>query len=79
MFNPFLTAMIMKYIGLDPSEKDINYGGILFGLTLLTTFIKCLAETHLNYRFTLMGINITNSLTMMIYEKSLKYASLSEK
>jgi hypothetical protein len=26
-----------------------------------------------------MGINMTNSLTMLIYNKSLRYASISEK
>jgi hypothetical protein len=52
-------------------------GYILFVTTLMVTFLKNLGETHVMYRFTQLGINMTNSLTMLIYQKSLRYASLS--
>lgn len=77
MFSPFLTSMIMEYIDQKSSEKVISDGTVLFITTLLCTFVKNLAETHGMFRFTQLGINVTNSLTMLIYQKSLKYASLS--
>lgn len=48
-------------------------------IILVSTIVRCLFETQMMYRFTILGINLTNSLTMMIYCKSLKYASVAEK
>lgn len=33
----------------------------------------------MNFKFGQMGLNLTNSITLLIYNKSLKYPSSSEK
>jgi len=48
-------------------------------MTLVCTFVHKLLFEQLFYRFAQIGINLSNSLTMMVYCKSLKYPSLAEK
>jgi hypothetical protein len=77
-FSPFLTSLIIGYIQ-NRSDYDLSYGIILFVTILITSFTRSIIETQMFYRFSQMGINLTNSLTMMIYCKSFKYASNAEK
>jgi len=78
MFSPFLTSMIISYIQ-NRSDYEPSYGITLFVIILITSIIKSIVSTQMNFSFTQMGINLTNSLTMMIYCKSFKYASIAEK
>lgn len=76
--SPFLTAMIMRYIA-HREDYESYYGGLLFGLTILLQFVRAICNTHMNYRFVKLGINLTNSLTLLIFTKSLRYPSVAEK
>ena len=76
--SPYLTALVMRYIS-DRDSYESYYGGLLFGIIVIVQTLKSLSEAHLNYRFAKLGINMTNSLTLLIFTKSLKYQSIAEK
>jgi len=77
MLRPFATSLSIDYI--QNHQGDIRYGIGIFFLIFLITFINQVTFTHLLYRFTLIGLNLANGLTMLIYCKSLKYSSLASK
>jgi hypothetical protein len=76
--SPYLTSLIMRYVA-HKDDYAYYYGGMLFATVLLLQMVKSLSEAHMGYRFTKLGINLTNSLTLLIYSKSLKYQSIAEK
>jgi ATP-binding cassette, subfamily C (CFTR/MRP), member 1 len=51
----------------------------LIGLILLLKAIKNLAESHMSFSFSTLGFNLSNSLTLCIYDKALKYPTLCSK
>lgn len=76
--SPYLTALIMRYIS-HRSDYESSYGGLLFGFTVLLQVVKALCMAQMSYRFTKLGVNLTNSLTLLIFTKSLRYPSIAEK
>jgi ATP-binding cassette subfamily C (CFTR/MRP) protein 1 len=48
------------------------------GITLITLG-KAILQSHLYYKFAVFGFNLSNTLSLLIYAKSLKYAALCEK
>jgi len=74
--NPYLTALIMRYIS-HKEDCESYYGWVMFGIIIFAQTIKSLSDAHLGYRFTKLGINMTNSLTLLIFTKSLKYQSIA--
>jgi len=76
--SPYLTALMMRYIAHKEDYADY-YGVMLFVFVIVLEIVKSISETHLGYRFTILGINLTNNLTLLIYSKSLKFASIAEK
>lgn len=77
-FSPYMTALIMRYIS-HREDYESYYGALLFGLTILLQIIKALCMAQMGYRFTKLGVNLTNSLTLLIFTKSLRYPSIAEK
>lgn len=76
--SPYLTALIMRYIS-HRDDYEPYYGGLLFGLILLLQLVKSLSEAHVGYRLTNLGVTLTNSLTLLIFTKALRYPSIAEK
>ena len=78
MTNPYLTKVMMDYIS-NRSDYSSSYGWGLLAATVVLQIIKALVDTHINFRFTQLGMNMTNGLTMLIYNKSLSFSPLTEK
>ena len=76
--SPYLTAVIMRYIG-DREGYPSYFGGLIFALTILLQVVRSVSNSHLFYRFSKLGISMTNNLTLLIFSKSLKYPSVAEK
>lgn len=74
--NPYLTALIMRYIS-HKEDYESYYGWMMFGIIIVAQTLKSLSDAHLGYRFTKLGINMTNSLTLLIFTKSLRYQSIA--
>jgi hypothetical protein len=43
------------------------------------TLGKAVLQSHLYYKFAILGFNLATTLSLLLYEKSLKYPSLCEK
>ena len=41
--------------------------------------IKSICDANMSYRFSKLGVNMTNGLTLLIFDKALKYPSIAEK
>lgn len=77
MYTPILTHDIISYI----SDKDrVFETSLYFFLTILSIkFIMCLSQSFLYYYFTVLGFNISNTLSLMIYKKALDHPLITEK
>ena len=78
MTNPYLTKVMMDFIS-NRSDYSSSYGWGLLAATVALQIIKAVIDTHINFRFTQLGMNMTNGLTMLIYNKSLSFSPLTEK
>ena len=74
--SPYLTALIMRYIS-NKNDYESYYGGMLFGIIVVAQTLKSLSLAQMNYKFARLGVNLTNSLTLLIFTKSLKYQSIA--
>ena len=77
VLTPYITAANIDYIAKHAGQ--INYGLLLFGLTVLNSFVHKTIFCHMVYQFDSLSTNITNVLKMMIYCKSLRFNSLANK
>jgi ABC-type multidrug transport system fused ATPase/permease subunit len=79
MTAPILTHKIIAYIKQDTSERNTNEGAwLIVGITLIALG-KAIFQSHLYYRFAIFGFNLSNTLSLLIFQKSLKYPALCEK
>jgi len=77
MYAPIITDQIITYIEDAPSnERSTSQGISLFAGVLLLTFFKMIAQSHVYYNFGILGYNLSNTLSLLLYEKSLKHPVL---
>lgn len=72
-----LTSYNIDYI--QSHRGDLQYGIILFLLTLFVEVGHKLSFSQTMYRFSFFGLKLYNTINMMIYHKSLKYSTLANK
>jgi hypothetical protein len=75
--GPILTALSIDYIQNYRDNKA--YGALLFSLTFTTTVLCRMSYSHIYYWLSILGINLSNAITMMIFHKSLRYAEQANK
>lgn len=77
MYAPIITDQIITYIEDAPSnERSTSQGLSLFVGVLLLTLFKMIAQSHVYYNFGILGYNLSNTLSLLLYEKSLKHPVL---
>ena len=74
---PVITALNTDF--LDNKKDDIERGIILFLATILISIVHRLTFSQFFFRFTNLGIRLSNVVTMIIYHKSLKYSPMANK
>jgi hypothetical protein len=72
-----VTALNIDYIS--NYRDNVGYGVGLFFATFLVAFLTRMTISHMFYRFTILGINLANTVTMMVFTKSLRYSSMADK
>lgn len=77
MLLPNVTKMVISYVEGD--NKELKMGVLLLASILVLKFIQNLAESHLFYHFTVLGYNVTNGLSLCVFNKALKYPTLCSK
>ena len=75
--TPTLTALSIKFIA--ENRQDMRWGVALFILTFLANFANRIATSQSQYGFRTFGIRLSNVVTMLIYNKSLKYSPMGDK
>jgi hypothetical protein len=78
----YLSYPILIYYNIDYLQNhrdDINYGVMLFVITIIVSFLYNLTYTNLKYLFKILGVNVSSHLNLLIYNKSLKYSLSSNK
>ena len=75
--TPVLTALSIHYISNE--EGETGYAVLLFLCTFVTMTVGRMFSTHFTYRLGNLGISMSNTVTMMIFNKSLKYSELGNK
>lgn len=78
----YLSYPILIYYNIDylQNQRDnVNYGIMLFVITIIVSFLYNLTYTNLKYLFKILGVNISTHLNLLIYHKSLKYSLSSNK
>lgn len=79
MAAPVLTHLIITYIKKPSQERSLNQGIFLvLGISGIS-LVKALLQSHLYYKFAVLGFNLSNTLSLIIYDKALKYPALCEK
>ena len=76
MYAPVITDQIINYIEEDSSSRELQKGVTLFIGVILLTFFKILSQCHVLYKFGIIGFNLSNTLSLLLYEKSLKHPVL---
>lgn len=74
--NPYVTSLIMRYISNKEDYPDY-YGWLMFLVIIFMQTLKSLSDAQMGFRFTRLGVNMTNSLTLLIYSKSLRYQTIA--
>lgn len=77
MASPVLTALNIDY--LTNHRDNLNHGIFLFILTIIVTLSHRILFSQYLYRFMNLGIRLSNIVTMIVYNKSLKYSPLADK
>lgn len=77
MALPNLTKLAIGYIESD--NKQISTGLLLLFSVLFLKFTQNLVESHLFMHFTLFGYNVSNSLSLCVFGKALRYPTLCSK
>ena len=79
MYTPILTSQIMEFVKDNPSERDLLIAILFFSAVFIVTFFRTVSENQLYYNFGVFGYNLSNSLSLLIYSKALRYPVLCEK
>ena len=77
MYYPILMNQIMDYA--KEEDKTTEKSFLLFFLCFFTGLIVSFSVAHISYIFGLFGFNLSNALTLLIYNKSLKHPLLASK
>lgn len=77
MASPVLTALNIDY--LTNHKDNLQQGILLFLLTIVVTLLHRIIFSQYLYRFMNLGIRLSNIVTMIVYNKSLRYSPLADK
>jgi ABC-type protease/lipase transport system fused ATPase/permease subunit len=77
MLLPNITKTVITYIESD--GKSLYQGAGLVGLILFLKCIQNISDSHMYFNFNMLGFNLSNSVSLCIYDKALKYPTLCSK
>ena len=77
LVRPLLTSINIDFI--QNHQGDVKYGIQLFFLTLIVSILHRVTWTQFVYKFSMLGLKLSNTMNMLIYQKSLKYSPIADK
>ncbi|KAL4454971.1 hypothetical protein ABPG74_006353 [Tetrahymena malaccensis] len=75
MSTPYLIKTVIEYSS--EQNQDYRKGIILICAVILSRIILCLLDSHAYYQFSVLGFDLTNTVSVALLEKSLRYSLLS--
>ncbi|KAL4492939.1 hypothetical protein ABPG72_020718 [Tetrahymena utriculariae] len=75
MTTPILIKLVIDFVS--DRQHDVDYGIGLVVVVVLSRIFICLFDCHSSFTFNLLGYNVTNSISIAIYKKSLNFSILS--
>lgn len=76
-YQPILMNQMMSYARND--SKTFSQSLIYFLGILISSFVVSVAFAHIFYNFAVFGFNLSNTLSLMLYDKALKHPLITEK
>ncbi len=77
MTPPFLTALNIDY--LTNHKDELGYGIFLYVIQVLVTLVHRVVFSQYFNVFQNLGVKMANLVTMIVYNKSLKYSPMGDK
>jgi hypothetical protein len=77
MYSPILSHDVIKYIA--EGEKTAGTSILYFFSIFAVTLFMALDTSYLFFSFGVLGFNLSNTLSLLIYNKALKHPLLTEK
>lgn len=77
MYQPILSHDLIDYIG--KAEHSLKTGLIYFFAIFSISLLLAISQTFLWYYFGVLGFNLSNTLSLLIFQKALKHPLITEK
>lgn len=77
MYSPILMNNMMDYI--NSKNKAVSQSVLFFFAIFMTNFILSVSSSHIFFRFAIFGYNLSNTLSLLLFNKALKHPLLTEK
>ena len=77
MSTPIVTHKIVEFVKLPTEEKTFREGAWIMFWVVTVTLGKSMIQTHLYYSFALLGYNVSTTLSLLLFKKSLSCLSPS--
>lgn len=77
MYSPILSHDVIDYISQD--NKTTATSLVYFGSIFMVTLLMALDTSYLFFYFGVLGFNLSNTLSLLVYNKALKYPLITEK
>lgn len=76
MYSPVITDQIIGFIEEGSTKREVGKGVGLFIGVFMLAFFKLIAQSHVFYNFGILGYNLSNTLSLLLYQKSLRHPVL---
>ena len=77
MSTPIITHNIVEFVKLPTEDKTFREGVWIMFWVVVITLGKSMIQTHLYYSFALLGYNVSTTLSLLLFKKSLSCLSPS--
>lgn len=77
MYSPILSHDIIGYIS--KGQKSIGMSLLYFFAIFMITLLMALDTSYLFYYFGVLGFNLSNTLSLLVYNKALKHPLITQK
>lgn len=71
MYQPILSHDVIDYISSD--DRTLKTGLLYFFAIFFINLFLAVVQTFIWYYFGVLGFNLSNTLSLLIYEKALKH------
>ena len=75
LYQPVIMNQIIDYLNV--KDRALLQGIIFFSVIFLITFVSSIIGGHVSFQFEILGMNLSNTLGLLIFNKTLKHPLLT--